>query len=247
MNFKERLAKEPQFGSFVTFGLPDIAEYTAMLGFDFLVIDNEHGILNQATICDMVRASQCHNVPAIVRCPHDNFENLHKALDMGADGILIPFVNNAQDVKNIVKAAYYAPKGERGVAFFTRAASYGMLKNRKEFLTQSNKNTFISIQIETVEAVKNLDEILKVDGVDMYFIGPNDLSVSMGKSVDEIEDTILECIQKINNAGKISGIFVGNEEEAKKAINRGVKFLLTSIVPHMTKGVNEYLNNVRKK
>ena len=84
MKFKEKIKQDILFGSFVTFGLADIAEYTALLGFDFIVIDNEHGILNQSTILDMVRAAQCQGVPAIVRCTHDNVENIHKALDMGA-------------------------------------------------------------------------------------------------------------------------------------------------------------------
>ena len=122
MKFKEKIKQDILFGSFVTFGLADIAEYTALLGFDFIVIDNEHGILNQSTILDMVRAAQCQGVPAIVRCTHDNVENIHKALDMGAEGILIPVINTAEDARNIVKASLYTPQGDRGIAFFTRAA-----------------------------------------------------------------------------------------------------------------------------
>ena len=83
------------------------------------------GFLNQSTILDMVRAAQCQGVPAIVRCTHDNVENIHKALDMGAEGILIPVINTAEDARNIVKASLYAPQGDRGIAFFTRAARYG--------------------------------------------------------------------------------------------------------------------------
>ena len=247
MKIKEKLKKEILFGSFVTFGLADIAEYTALLGFDFIVVDNEHGILNQATILEMVRASQCQGVPVIVRCTHDNSENIHKDLDMGAVGVLISVVNTAEDAKNIVRASLYAPKGERGIAFFTRAASYGMVGDKNIYLEKANENIFISIQIETVQAIKNLDEILLVEGVEMFFIGPNDLAASMGysNSHPKVLEIIKETISKINKAGKIAGIFVNNSEEGKQAISWGAKFILTSIIPYMTKGAKEYLKEIK--
>lgn len=246
MKFKEKIKQNILFGSFVTFGLADIAEYTALLGFDFIVIDNEHGILNQSTISDMVRASQCHGVPAIVRCTHDNTENMHKALDMGAEGILIPVINTAEDARKVVEASLYAPQGERGIAFFTRAASYGMIEDKNLYLKKANDETFISIQIETAQAIANLDEILLVEGIDMFFIGPNDLAASLGysNSDPEVLEIIKETIEKINKAGKIAGIFVGNSEDAKRAINWGAKFILTSITQYMTKGAYKYLEEV---
>lgn len=248
MRIKEKLKEDILFGSFVTFGLGDIAEYTALLGFDFIVIDNEHGILNQATISDMVRAAQCRGVPAIVRCTYDNKENVHKALDMGAEGILIPVINTAEDAKNVVEASLYAPCGERGIAFFTRAALYGMIEDKSLYLKRSNEEVFISIQIETAQSIKNLDEILLVEGIDMFFIGPNDLAASMGyvNSDPQFLNIIKEVIEKINRRGRIAGIFVNNSEEAKRAIEWGVRFILTSITPYMTKGAYQYLEEVRK-
>lgn len=247
IKFKEKLKERALFGSFVTFGLGDIAEYTALLGFDFIVIDNEHGILDQSTIANMVRASQCHGVPAIVRCTYDNSENIHKALDMGAEGILIPVINTEEDARNVVKASLYAPKGERGIAYFTRAASYGMIEDKNLYLRKANENIFISLQIETAQAIENLDRILSVEEIDMFFIGPNDLAASMGYSNSDpkVLETIKETIEKINKAGKIAGIFVNNAEEAKRAIELGVKFILTSITPYMTKGAYKYLEEVR--
>lgn len=247
MKFKEKIKQDILFGSFVTFGLADIAEYTALLGFDFIVIDNEHGILNQSTILDMVRAAQCQGVPAIVRCTHDNVENIHKALDMGAEGILIPVINTAEDARNIVKASLYAPQGDRGIAFFTRAARYGMIGDKNLYLKKSNEESFISIQVETAQSIKNLDEILSIEEIDMFFIGPNDLAASMGYSNSDpkVLETIKETIEKINKVGKIAGIFVNNSEEAKRAIEWGAKFILTSITPYMTRGAKKYLEEVR--
>ena len=247
IELKKQLKEKVLFGSFVTFGLADIAEYTALLGFDFVVIDNEHGILNQSTISDMVRAAHCHGIPAIVRCTHDNTENMHKALDMGAEGILIPVINTAEDARNVVKASLYAPQGERGIAFFTRSALYGMVEDKNLYLKKSNEEAFISIQIETAQSIVNLDEILSVEGIDMFFIGPNDLAASMGyaNSDPKVLETIKETIEKINKVGKIAGIFVNNSEEAKRAIEWGAKFILTSITPYMTRGAKKYLEEVR--
>lgn len=245
---KNSLKEKTLYGSFVTFGLGDIAEYTAKLGFDYIIIDNEHGILDHSTISDMVRASQCWGVPAIVRCTNDNSDNIHKALDMGADGILVPVINTAEEARKVVMSSLYAPKGERGIAYFTRAASYGILENKAEYLKESNEEIFISIQIETASAIKNLDEILDVEGIDMFFIGPNDLAASLGISASssEMKEIIKETINKIISKGKIAGIFANDVESAKEFKNLGVNFILTSITKYMTEGALKYLEEAKK-
>ncbi len=248
-SLKISLKEKTLYGSFVTFGLGDIAEYTAKLGFDYIIIDNEHGILDHSTISDMVRASQCQGIPAIVRCTNDNSDNVHKALDMGADGILVPVINTAEEAKKVVMASLYAPKGERGIAYFTRAASYGILENKDGYLEETNKNVFISIQIETASAIKNLDEILDVEDIDMFFIGPNDLAASLGISASSIEmkNIIKETIYKIVKKGKIAGIFANDAESAKQFKEWGANFILTSITKYMTEGAIEYLKKVKEK
>lgn len=245
---KDSLKDKTLHGSFVTFGLGDIAEYTAKLGFDYIIIDNEHGILDHSIISNMVRASQCQGVPAIVRCTNDNSDNIHKALDMGADGILIPVINTAEEAKKAVVSSLYAPQGERGIAYFTRAASYGMLENKDEYLKKSNDEIFISIQIETALAIKNLDEILDVEGIDMFFIGPNDLAASLGISAfsDEMQNIIKITIDKIIKKGKVAGIFANDAESAKKYEEWGASFILTSIIKYMTEGSRKYLREVKK-
>lgn len=242
-NLKERLKKENLFGTFVPFALGDVADYTSRLGFDFIIIDNEHGVMNQETIFDMIRAAQCQRTPAIVRCTNRTPDMIHKVLDMGAEGILVPVINTAEDAREVIKSALYPPKGERGIAYFTRAASYGMIDDKNEFLKKANEEVFISIQLETGAAIENLDEILEVEGIDMFFIGPNDLAASLGlpNPHPEMTKIIKETIHKITAKGKVAGIFVTNDEAAKKYIEWGAKFILTSITQYMTKGVKEYL------
>ncbi|WP_294665193.1 aldolase/citrate lyase family protein [uncultured Fusobacterium sp.] len=246
-NLKKRLKKETLFGTFVPFALGDVADYTSRLGFDFIIIDNEHGIMNQETIFDMIRAAQCQRTPVLVRCTNSTPDMIHKVLDMGAEGILVPVINTAEDAREVIKSAFYPPKGERGIAYFTRASSYGLIEDKTEFLKKANEEVFISIQLETGAAIENLDEILEVEGIDMFFIGPNDLAASLGipNSHPEMERIIEETISKIIAKGKTAGIFVTDDETARKYTGYGTKFILTSITKYLTQGVKEYLRKAK--
>ena len=246
-NLKKRLKKETLFGTFVPFALGDVADYTSRLGFDFIIIDNEHGIMNQETIFDMIRAAQCQRTPVLVRCTNSTPDMIQKVLDMGAEGILVPVINTAEDAREVIKSAFYPPKGERGIAYFTRASSYGLIEDKTEFLKKANEEVFISIQLETGAAIENLDEILEVEGIDMFFIGPNDLAASLGipNSHPEMERIIEETISKIIAKGKTAGIFVTDDETARKYTGYGAKFILTSITKYLTQGVKEYLRKAK--
>lgn len=246
-NLKKRLKKETLFGTFVPFALGDVADYTSRLGFDFIIIDNEHGIMNQETIFDMIRAAQCQRTPVLVRCTNSTPDMIHKVLDMGAEGILVPVINTAEDAREVLKSAFYPPKGERGIAYFTIASSYGLIEDKTEFLKKANEEVFISIQLETGAAIENLDEILEVEGIDMFFIGPNDLAASLGipNSHPEMERIIEETISKIIAKGKTAGIFVTDDETARKYTGYGAKFILTSITKYLTQGVKEYLRKAK--
>lgn len=246
-NLKKRLKKETLYGTFVPFALGDVADYTSRLGFDFIIIDNEHGIMNQETIFDMIRAAQCQRTPVLVRCTNSTPDMIHKVLDMGAEGILVPVINTAEDAREVIKSAFYPPKGERGIAYFTRASSYGLIEDKTEFLKKANEEVFISIQLETGAAIENLDEILEVEGIDMFFIGPNDLAASLGipNSHPEMERIIEETISKIIAKGKTAGIFVTDDETARKYTGYGAKFILTSITKYLTQGVKEYLRKAK--
>lgn len=248
MPWKDQMKERPLFGCFVTYGLPDLAEYTASLGFDFILIDNEHGVMEQTTLCDMVRASQCEGVPAVVRCTTNEYDHVQKALDFGANGVQVPLINTVEDAKKLVSLTHYAPLGKRGTAYLPRASAYGMIDDKCAYREEANRVKLVCAHIETVEAVKNLDEILKVDGIDVYFIGPGDLSSSMMLPTNHprVDETIEMCVRKIVAAGKIAGTYVGTAAATKKAVEWGCRYLVTAITPYMTAGAKKYLADVKE-
>jgi 4-hydroxy-2-oxoheptanedioate aldolase len=247
--WKEELKKRPLFGCFVTFGSPGFAEYIAKMGFDFTLIDNEHGSMDQMTIENMIRASQCVGVPSIVRIPQNRPEYIQKSLDNGANGVQVPLTNTKEEVSEVVKASHFPPFGERGVAYLTRAGHYGMYPNRDEYLATANDEKIVSIHIETREAVENLDEILEVDGIDVFFIGPGDLSVAMGygnqPNDPEFLKVVEECVRKITARGKIAGTYVGNVEQAERVIEWGCRYIVTAVTPYMAQGAMKFLGDLR--
>lgn len=246
-NWKEALKERPLYGCFVTYGLADIAEVTAMMGFDFLVLDNEHGVIEQSTLVDMVRASQLHDVPAIVRCTMKEYDHIQKALDFGANGVLLPLVNTAEDARRVVDMANYYPEGHRGTAYLPRSAKFGMVPDKRAYLKQANACKLLACQVETRQAVENLDEILAVDGIDVYFIGPGDLSSSYDEPTcsPKMLEITENVIRRIVAAGKTAGYYVGTPEAAKQAEEWGAKFLLTAVNQYMVAGGQNFLSKVR--
>lgn len=245
--WKEKMNKDVLVGCFVTFALPDIAEFTAMLGFDFLLIDNEHGVMEQSVLADMVRASQCAGVPAVVRCTEKSYDHIQKALDFGANGIQIPLVNTAEDARRVAAMSLFPPEGKRGVAFLPRAARYGLLEDKKAYLARANASRMLCCQVETKEALENLDEILAVEEIDVYFIGPGDLSTSVGMNTGDPEFLALveTTIKRITAAGKTAGYYVGSAAAARQAADWGAKYLVTAITPYMAAGARKFLEDVR--
>ena len=245
--WKETLQERTLYGCFVTYGLADIAEVTAMMGFDFLVLDNEHGVIEQSTLADMVRASQCRGVPAVVRCAMKEYDHIQKALDFGANGVLLPLVNSAEDAERVVAMCNYAPEGKRGTAYLPRAARYGMVSDKRVYLKEANACKLVACQVETREAVENLDAILAVDGIDVYFIGPGDLAASYDEPTasPHMLELTEQIIRRITAAGKIAGYYVGTPEAAKQAEDWGARFLLTAVNQYMVAGGQSFLSRVR--
>lgn len=245
-NWKEAFREKALYGCFVTFGSADITEMTAMMGFDFLVLDNEHGVMEQSILVDMVRASQLRGVPAIVRCTMKEYDHIQKALDFGANGVQMPLVNTVEDAKRVVDMANYFPDGHRGTAYLPRASHYGMVEDKRAYLKQANAAKLLVCQVETRQAIENLDEILKVDGIDVYFIGPGDLACSYDEPTcsPKMLKITEKAIRKIVAAGKIAGYYVGTPEAALQAKEWGATFLLTAINQYMVAGGKSFLSKV---
>lgn len=244
-DFKQRLREGPLQGCFVTFPSAALTEFTASMGFDFLLLDNEHGNFYPETLEDMVRATHCQQIPCVVRVPYNRAEYIRKALDFGADGVQVPLINTVDDAIAASKPSLFPPEGERGVAFLPRAANYGMHPDKGRYLKEANMNRLLSVHIETVEAVRNLDAILESKQADVYFVGPGDLAVSMGYGNDinhpTVVATIEQCIKDIVASGAIAGTYVGTAERAREVIAWGATYIVTAVNNHMSTGAKNYL------
>lgn len=249
-NFKRTLQERPMLGCFVTFASAGLAEFTAHMGFEFTLIDSEHGAMDSTSIEDMVRASQCAGVPAMVRVPYNRPDHIRRALDSGAHGVQVPLINNAEQAQAAVMPSLFPPVGDRGVAFLTRAAQYGTEPDRNTYFARANAARVLSLHIETAEAVRDLDRILDLGGADVYFIGPGDLAVSMGYAHDlqhpDVLRTIERCIRTIRYRGFVAGTLCADAAGTLRAHGWGAHYLVTAISPILIRGVKDYLANVRQ-
>ena len=210
---------------------PNIAYMLAQCGFEFFIIDNEHGAYNPETIANMIAAARGAGISVIVRIPEITRENILKPLDAGAAGLLVPMVNSATEAEEIIRHAKYPTMGNRGAALRRPHNRYAKV-NAAEYLKQANENTFIAVQAETMQAIENIDEIASVDGVDCIFVGPFDLSISLGIPGQINHKVEVEAIEKIAYAckkhHKIGGILMFDQELLTKWIKQDFRFAVYS-------------------
>lgn len=226
---KETLrAGKPAIGTFLNVPSPNLVEMIGWAGLDFVIIDFEHGRPDQQTMENMVRAAEVSGLTAIIRIPNaaDRSHYIH-ALDSGAMGVQVPMVDDAAIAEMAVKMSKYHPRGVRGLAG-GRATRYGAIP-MTEYVKQANAETMVIVQIETVQAAENATAIASVDGVDLVFIGPSDLSQSMGfpgqMSRPEVLDMVDEITEKVIAAGKPVGCLTGSVEIAAQQIKKGMQYL----------------------
>jgi 2-keto-3-deoxy-L-rhamnonate aldolase RhmA len=210
---------------------PNIAYMLAQCGFEFFIIDNEHGSYSVETITNMVAAPRGAGISVIVRIPEITRENILKPLDSGASGLLVPMVNTAEEAKKVIQHAKYPPMGKRGAALRRPHNLYKKV-DAAEYLKQANKNTFIAVQAETTESIENIDEIAAVEGVDCIFVGPFDLSISLGIPGQINHPLEVEAVEKIAKTckkhRKTAGILMFDQELLAKWINKDFRFAVYS-------------------
>jgi 4-hydroxy-2-oxoheptanedioate aldolase len=227
-NFQERCTGgEVTIGTFAAIPHPVAIEVTASAGVDFICIDWEHAQISRERIEDLVRAADVHGVPAMVRVPGHAAESIAAALDAGAAGVLVPRVSTAEQARAAVQATRYPPVGARGVGP-GRAAAYGY--RIPDYLAAANKSLLLAIQVETAEGLANIDAIAAVDGVDVIFIGPGDLSVSidaMGPAGAKKLNAAIETIAKAaTRAGRTVGIFRPSPDDIGTWAQSGIRFFI---------------------
>jgi 2-dehydro-3-deoxyglucarate aldolase/4-hydroxy-2-oxoheptanedioate aldolase len=229
---------------------PNLAYMLAQCGFDFFIIDNEHGSYSPETISNIIAAARGAGVLTIVRIPEIRRETILKPLDCGAAGLLVPQVNTAQQAKEIMTHAKYPPLGNRGVALSRPHSRYAR-PEADEYLVQANEATFIAVQAESPEAISNLKSIATTPGVDAIFVGPADLSVSLGipgqiSHPDEIE-AINKVVDVCQKNGITPGIHMSNLELLKAWIEKGMRFVtFSSDVDLLSRAAADSLTHLKK-
>ena len=245
---EKMLSGTPVIGPFVNFPSPAMVEMMGWLGMDFVIIDCEHGSTDYESAENMIRAAELSSTSPIVRIGMNIQQHIQRFLDAGAQGVLIPLVNNQKDAKNVVNSTKYPPLGKRGM-FGGRSSMYAA-QSMSEYVKEANEEMMVGLQIETMEGLENQDEIINTEGADLIFLGPGDLSSVFGihgqMTNPKVQKTIRDMIPKIKSAGKQVGTLVFDGESAKKWIGEGVNCLVNSTNRFLSSGTSSYLEEVRK-
>lgn len=227
--FSERIRQgELLLGTIVTIYAKEITEILALSGFDWLFIDAEHGPFDPHDAQLLLQAAG--TCPCLVRVPAHDEVWLKKALDIGPAGIIVPQVKTAGEARQIIELCKYSPEGRRGMGV-SRASQYGI--NLSEHIKTANASTAIVLQAEHKDAVDNIDEIVKVEGIDAILVGPFDLSASFGKpgmtSEPEVVDAIDTITQACLRAGVTLATAVATADDARSYIDKGFKLIAAGI------------------
>ena len=229
-NITERLRQgETLYGTMVRYiREPSITGILARAGFDFVLIDMEHSVYSFETVADHIRTARDSRIAPIVRPPAREKYFLSRLLDAGAAGLMVPMTERREHAEVIRDACRYRPVGKRGVANSLAQTDFLTLP-ATELVEQANRNNLIITQIESEEGVRNIDEILQVEGIDAVIIGPNDLSDSMGivgqTGHPQVQEAIGRVVEACRRHGKFSGIHTGNLEQLRYWRERGMQLL----------------------
>lgn len=221
---------------------PDMVDMAGPLGMDAVWFEGEHGGVDYQDISDLTRACDLWGLTSIVRIGFNNPNVIYRALDRGAQGIVVPHVNTRAEAEAAVDAAKFAPIGHRGM--FTSRQGYGVA----DYLKVANDQTMLIVLIEDIVAIKNLDDILGVDNIDVFLVAPSDLAQSMGHIGDighpEVQKVIDDAVSKITKAGRVAG-HTASTESVPGLIRKGFRFFLANSGDWLARGAQQYLAAVQ--
>jgi 4-hydroxy-2-oxoheptanedioate aldolase len=230
---KQRIQNgETVVGPFVIVPSATLVDTLGYAGMDFCIIDTEHGPISTETAADLVMAAQGSGVAAIVRVGQNDERLILRALDVGADGVQVPQINTADDARQVIHAAKYAPLGARGLSIFTRAGDYYAHRGA-DHASRQNAETMVVVHIEGRQGLDNLDDIMTVAGIDVLFLGPYDISQSLGLPGDvrhpKVERALQDAAGKARAGGRAVGSYARDVEMGKWLKDLGVQYLSVNV------------------
>lgn len=227
----EKLGKTPVIGPFIALPSPEVTELVGLAGYDFAIFDQEHGQITIDRLADLLRAAEVRGLGTIVRTSGSSRADILRPLDLGARGLIIPQVDSAEEARAIVYHARYAPGGGRGVAM-PRASHFGAMSSDAYF-SASNREVAIIVQAESQRALDNLESIAAIQGLTGIFLGPFDLSVSLGVPGQTQHPKVEQAAEQLLTVCKardlVAGIFVTTMEEAIRRRDQGFGFVAFSM------------------
>jgi 2-keto-3-deoxy-L-rhamnonate aldolase RhmA len=248
---KEKLrAGEPAFGVSVMIPSPQIVEMVGAAGFDWVLLDCEHGTLTLESVELMAMAAEACGITAIARPMTKSPEHILQVLDRGVMGVQVPHVNTAAEAREVLAAVKYHPQGKRSLAAGTRSAVYDSIGSLSDYVRAANEQTLIAIQLEDQPAIENIDELLKVEDIDVFFIGPSDLSQAMGHPGNPKAPAVAQAIEssfrKMVAAKRTPGT-PATTENVRDVLDKGVRYIYTHLPRLLSGSAKAYLAAARGK
>jgi 4-hydroxy-2-oxoheptanedioate aldolase len=249
---KEKLAKgETVYGCFIRYPNATLVEVLGHYGWDFIVFDGEHGTIEPADCEQMVRAAELQGGTPIIRVPVNQQHVILRFMDSGAHGLHVPMVKTAAEAEAVVQSVKYQPRGSRGLAA-VRAAEYAQRQPFafSQYIAQANAETLIAIHIETGASVDCLRSILAVDGLDVAFLGPTDLSNSLGHPGDmqhpEVQAAFQRFVDAMSGSKVALGVMVPNVDAARQWKARGARYITIAFESVLGPACRNYLKSARE-
>ena len=222
---------EVVLGTFINCAYPAFIEICGYAGFDFAVIDLEHSPLHTQAAEDLCRAADCVGLSPIVRVRKNDAPQIQRALDIGSAGVQVPQIETQADAEAVVRGAKYNPLGARGLSFYTRAGVYST--EGTQITDRLNEESLVVVHVEGDRGITNIEEIVSVPHIDVIFLGPYDLSQSLGIPGQVQDPRVIELmkigVNSIRNAGKAAGTFADTPETAKQWIDAGVQYIALGV------------------
>lgn len=242
------LGKGSIMGPFCKTRDPAVIEALGLGGFDFVILDMEHGPCGLETIGQLIRAAEVAKIAPIVRVRSCDDELIGMVLDLGAAGVQVPQIRSPEDLSKTKARVRFSPEGERGICKYVRAAGYSSTDSDEYF--SSGDQPLLIAQVEANQAIRHLDAILDVGGIDILFIGPYDLSQSLGVTGQVTHPTVLKAIENVvatcNARGVATGVFIDDAEAARKWESAGVGYLCLSVdMGIIVQGARQLVRSVR--